>query len=70
MPDPKHNSVTSSTYSGQSDSVATATQQDSTPVKKIEGRTMMSSAEAARKRRQDKAEERQKAREQAEKEQK
>ena len=53
MPDPKHESITSSAYSGHTDSVATATEQT---VKKNEGERMMSSAESAKaKRRENKA---------------
>jgi len=53
MPDPKHQSVTSSTYSGNSTSVGTATQQQ---VKKIEGQAMTKPAEQAQqKRRENKA---------------
>lgn len=53
MPDPKHQSITPSTYSGNSDSVGTATEQT---VKKIEGKEMQKSAEAAKeKRRENKA---------------
>lgn len=53
MPDPKHESITSSTYSGNSSSIGTATEQ---PVKKIEGERMTKSAEAAQqKRRENKA---------------
>lgn len=53
MPDPKHQSVTSSTYSGNSESVRNFVEQ---PVKKIEKKAMTDSAEEAqRKRRENKA---------------
>lgn len=50
MPDPKHQSITSSTYSGNSSSTGTATKQ---PVKKIEGESMTKSAEAAQQKRRE-----------------
>jgi hypothetical protein len=50
MPKPKHESVTSSTYSGHSNSTATATKQT---VKTIEGKSMMASAESAKARRRE-----------------
>ena len=54
MPDPKHNSVSSSTYSGHSGSVATATaseQEQRKVVKKVEAQQMMSSAGSAKEKR-------------------
>jgi hypothetical protein len=50
MPDPKHQSITSSTYSGNSSSIGTATEQN---VKRIEAESMTRSTEEAQRRRRE-----------------